>query len=423
MHLSFVRSVTMDKWKEAELNKMKAGGNSTAKQFMDKHDDWSEGANITANYNSRAAALYKDKIDTESRGDSWSEASSAARNHKSSHLGRSTSAAKSSSGSSVSGSSGMASSQSYSNFSNGGGGGGGGGGGYQQAPDLNSQEFKSQKEDFFSRKQGENAMRRGDIPPSQGGKYAGFGSSCNAPPPRSYSAQDMVGSSLGGLTSSISNMGLGNLGGKVAEAGWKFTSLAGQKAAELSEGVSEKVKDGSLLQDLASGVNNVTGKVSDAVSKGKFDISSLWGSTRSEYLPCEDSGLLHTQGYGGYQDSLQEEKSEGSKQYGGRGQDGFSGFGNNEGFQSKPQKKNSEDWGDNWGDDSGWDESPKKENEKKAKNSKASAVDKKKSNGGQKSEGEGLLIDFGEEKAKDKKDDSWNDDGWEDDAWESLESK
>jgi len=126
---------------------------------------------------------------------------------------------------------------------------------------------------------------------------------------------------------------------------------------------------------------------------------------------------------GGYKDSLQEEKSEGSKQYGGRGQDGFSGFGNNEGFQSKPQKKNSEDWGDNWGDDSGWDESPKKENEKKAKNSKASAVDKKKSNGGQKSEGEGLLIDFGEEKAKDKKDDSWNDDGWEDDAWESLESK
>ena len=184
----------------------------------------------------RAAALYKDKIDTESRGESWSEASSSARNHKSSVslASRSSSAAKSSSGSS-----GMASSQSFSNFSS--NSGGGGAGGYQGAPDFNSHEFKAQKEDFFSRKQGENAMRRDDIPPSQGGKYAGFGSSCNAPPPRSFSAQDMVGSSLGGLTSSISNMGLGNLGGKVAEVGWKFTSLAGQKAAELSEGVTEKV--------------------------------------------------------------------------------------------------------------------------------------------------------------------------------------
>ena len=46
---------------------------------------------------------------------------------------------------------------------------GGSGGGYQSggAPDFNSQEFKSQKEDFFSRKQAENSMRRDDLPPSQ----------------------------------------------------------------------------------------------------------------------------------------------------------------------------------------------------------------------------------------------------------------
>lgn len=31
-------------------------------------------------------------------------------------------------------------------------------------------------EDFFARKGGENAGRRADVPPSQGGKYAGFGS-------------------------------------------------------------------------------------------------------------------------------------------------------------------------------------------------------------------------------------------------------
>ena len=27
--------------------------------------------------------------------------------------------------------------------------------------------------------------------------------------------------------------------------------------------------------------------------KGGLDLSSLWGTTRSDYLPCEDSGLMH----------------------------------------------------------------------------------------------------------------------------------
>jgi len=424
VHLSFVRSVTMDKWKDVELNKMKMGGNRQAKTFLGKHNDWSEGANITANYNSRAAALYKDKIDTEARGDSWSEEKSAAKNHKSSYLG---SSSRSSANSSGGNSSAMQSSQSYSNFSNGSSGGGGGGGGYQGVPDFKSQEFKSQKEDFFSRKQSENSMRRADLPPSQGGKYAGFGSnnSSSGPPPRSFSTQDFVGDTMGGISSSISSLSLtaGSLGGRVAEVGWKFTSLAGQKVAEVSEGVTEKVKEGTLLQDLASGVNNVTGKVTDAVSKGKFDITSLWGTTRSDYMPCEDSGLLHTQGgQGGYQDTLLQDRSPSGQDYGGRAQDQFGGFGSDSrGLKSSEGRKNSDDWGNSWGDDSGWAEpSTKKEKEKKPKSSKTTAAgDKKKSVGAtKKSEGEGLLIDFGQENSK-ADSDGWDND-WEDDAWESL---
>ena len=43
--------------------------------------------------------------------------------------------------------------------------------------------------------------------------------------------------------STVPSIGLNasSLGGRVAEVGWKFTSLAGQKAAELSENVTEKV--------------------------------------------------------------------------------------------------------------------------------------------------------------------------------------
>ena len=119
-----------------------------------------------------------------------------------------------------------------------------GGGGYQGGggvPDFQSAEFKAQKEDFFSKKQSENAMRRDDLPPSQGGKYAGFGSSCNNPPARSCSTQDFVTNNLGGLTQSLSAFSLSSAS-RVAEGGWKFTSLAGQKAAELSENVTEKVR-------------------------------------------------------------------------------------------------------------------------------------------------------------------------------------
>ena len=75
-----------------------------------------------------------------------------------------------------------------------------------------------------------------------------------------------------------------------------------------------KVKDGNILTDITSGASSIAGKVSchsalspcdasvcttllqvtDVVhKKGGLDLSSLWGTTRSEYLPCEDSGLLH----------------------------------------------------------------------------------------------------------------------------------
>ena len=38
-------------------------------------------------------------------------------------------------------------------------------------------------------------------------------------------------------------------------------------------------------------------QVTDVVhKKGGLDLSSLWGTTRAEYLPCEDSGLLQSSG-------------------------------------------------------------------------------------------------------------------------------
>jgi len=386
VHLSFVRSVTMDKWKDVELEKMKVGGNKRAKNFLAEKADWSQGGSLASNYNSAAAALYRDKITTEAKGQTWSEETSAAKNYKSSYIGSSTEG-----GSTSYSSNGVRTSKSYA------GGMSDHTGGYQSGPpNIASAEFKAQKEDFFGRKQAENAMRREDLPPSQGGKYAGFGNAVSNTPSRSFSTQDF-GSNLGGLTQSLSNFSLSsatNLSSRVAEVGWKFTNLAGQKAAELSEAVTEKVKDGNILTDITSGASSIAGKVTDVVhKKGGLDLSSLWGTTRSEYLPCEDSGLLHQSagGYGGYHDSYQDISSD-------QGNGGsFSGFGGQ-------AKSSSNDGWDDW-TDSGWSQESPAKSSKPSKSSKSSK--KKSETSG------GSLVDLDDSKSK--KDDGWN--NWDDDGW------
>ena len=65
--MSFVRSVTMDKWKESELAKMKISGNRKARLFLEAQDDWNDSLPISQKYQSKAAALLKDKVMVESQ--------------------------------------------------------------------------------------------------------------------------------------------------------------------------------------------------------------------------------------------------------------------------------------------------------------------------------------------------------------------
>ena len=52
----------MDKWKESELEKMKAGGNSKAREFLEAQPDFRPEWSLVERYNSRAAALLRDKV-------------------------------------------------------------------------------------------------------------------------------------------------------------------------------------------------------------------------------------------------------------------------------------------------------------------------------------------------------------------------
>lgn len=61
----------MDKWKDSELDKMKVGGNRKAQEFFNSQPDYKQGMSLQEKYNSRAAALYRDKVSSPYIPDLW----------------------------------------------------------------------------------------------------------------------------------------------------------------------------------------------------------------------------------------------------------------------------------------------------------------------------------------------------------------
>lgn len=108
---------------------------------------------IGQKYNTKAAALYRDKVATIAAGKPWSASNSAAQKHVSSSIP-----------SYSSGGGGGGGRNEYNSFQNGGGGGGGyqdssSGGAVNYKDLVNTPEFKDQKQQYFNKMQEENAMR------------------------------------------------------------------------------------------------------------------------------------------------------------------------------------------------------------------------------------------------------------------------
>mmetsp|Transcript_18822 Transcript_18822/g.41944 ORF Transcript_18822/g.41944 Transcript_18822/m.41944 type:complete len:241 (+) Transcript_18822:194-916(+) len=67
VHISFVRSVSMDSWNEKQIQKMKVGGNLKCIDFLKSHGV-AKTTPIPQKYNTPAAMLYKDRVDAEANG-------------------------------------------------------------------------------------------------------------------------------------------------------------------------------------------------------------------------------------------------------------------------------------------------------------------------------------------------------------------
>ncbi|XP_064604283.1 ADP-ribosylation factor GTPase-activating protein 1-like isoform X2 [Liolophura sinensis] len=367
VHLSFVRSVTMDKWKDIELEKMKVGGNKKARAFFKSQPDYSPSMTLQEKYNSKAAALYRDKISTEAEGKEWSEETSSARNYVSYQPSLKLNTSSSSSSLNRQGESGSGPNKSYHDDSY-----QSGGGGQDLIGGYTRDEVNKHKEDFFTRRQMENASRPDNLPPSQGGKYVGFGSS----PSPAKSNDDMLENTLSSLSAGWSTFALGatKFASSASEKATKLATSATKKTKELGQSVNEKVKDGTLLNDVGTSMSGLASKLTSVSTKGWKDLSSLWGEPKTtlataDTSPGEKTSLLAMKADGSVDDPsksglLAEED------------DSWGGWGGND-WQDQPTKgKDDEDFEAWLNDDSApSDSKPRSQNVKKQQSNSSEGWD------------------------------------------------
>ncbi|KAI6085369.1 ArfGap-domain-containing protein [Hypoxylon rubiginosum] len=174
VHISFVRSVTMDAFKQAEIERMRLGGNKGWRAFFEAHDDtqmrglgWDD-ATIAERYSGEAGEEWKERLSAKVEGRDYVPGE-----RKSTPQPAAVAAKpppRQGTGISRTGTplQGVATSGSRTASPN--------------RPGANKAKVDDK---YFARLGEENASRSADLPPSQGGKYAGFG---NTPGPAKASS-------------------------------------------------------------------------------------------------------------------------------------------------------------------------------------------------------------------------------------------
>lgn len=231
MHISFVRSISMDKWKDSELEKMKAGGNRQANEFFASQPDFNPNMSLYQKYNSHAAALYRDKISTEAQGRSWS---------------------------------------------------------IQTANVTKFTENKSSNDDFGEFQESQTNDREAPSGLGSGNpKYWGFGNTnYDASAQKQTATPDLLAASLSNMSVNAAKWA-----GVAKDSMFKFSKTAADKATEISSKVTEQAKDGTLLNNVQSGVTNIASTMGKFGTKTWSDVQSLW-SGKTSFPSNRDSQRL-----------------------------------------------------------------------------------------------------------------------------------
>ncbi|KAI0089060.1 hypothetical protein BDY19DRAFT_889752 [Irpex rosettiformis] len=318
VHISFVRSVSMDTWQEEQIKRMQLGGNKPFKDFMKSYpadqSGYTEGMSAYDTYHSWAATQYREKLDAELAGKSWSPSPPPADMLSvPSSLGvpGRPSSAQSLRKSRSSGRSGPARTGSPASFSS----------TPTSSPRPAATSFPDQKavnESFFAGLGEANASRPDDLPPSQGGRYQGFGntpspsqhpsyglSSAAAPRLEDFQENPMAALSKGwslfssavvGATRVINENVVKPGVEKVMDPNFQtqvkgYISEAGKRAGELGSTANTWTKH-TIGVDVAEGVSGMVGSVSGGPRRQGYGVVDQHYSGESSSLYQDDDDFF-----------------------------------------------------------------------------------------------------------------------------------
>ncbi|PKA61889.1 ADP-ribosylation factor GTPase-activating protein AGD7 [Apostasia shenzhenica] len=349
VHISFVRSVTMDSWSEIQVKKMEAGGNERLNTFLELYGVPKE-TDIVMKYNTKAASIYRDRIQALAEGRAWVNPPVVkevigGRGEKP-PLAQSSSTGGWSSDSANNGgwdnwdsvdyrSSDIRRNHSTSDVR---GAYSGREGGAQPSRSRSTEDIytKAQlqasaanKESFFARKMAENESRPEGVPPSQGGKYVGFGSN----PPPSVTRNSAQGDALRD-TMSVVSQGLGRL---------SLVATSAANAVQVgTKEFSSKMKEGGYDQKVNETVNVVATKTTEIGQK-------TWGIMKGVMAMASQKVEEYTkEGVNWKSDQPQQNTSDGSNNF----HQDFRGQ-SNKAWNPSPSEKQS---GRNYSSISSWDD-------------------------------------------------------------------
>ncbi|KAI8986519.1 putative GTPase activating protein for Arf-domain-containing protein [Pilobolus umbonatus] len=272
VHISFVRSISMDKWFDDQLKKMDIGGNLKAREFFESQAEYSPSMSPQQKYNSRFATQYREKLIAEAEGKPWTPSATPA----SPTPKRVTAATRSLGGQRSNTSSGRSTpvNSSGSNYN-----------GYGNDTGVSS-TGKEKNEAYFAKLGQANVSRDETLPPSQGGKYTGFGNPAfnddyntrnNAP-----GMDDIINDPIQALSKgwSLLSLGMEELG-KVAVEGVK---VAAQSAGQLSRYANENVvKPVQTQLNDPNFRNNVNGYVQSFSEKTRSLVNDSLGAAQRSH--------------------------------------------------------------------------------------------------------------------------------------------
>ncbi|XP_078429181.1 putative ADP-ribosylation factor GTPase-activating protein AGD6 [Wolffia australiana] len=252
VHVSFVRSVTMDAWSEIQLKKMEVGGNERLNAFLAQHGVTKE-TEIAVKYNTRAAGIYRDRIQAQaeerpwkdpigqknSGWDDWQEQDVRSSVDFRDVVGLRSDLQPPRSKSTV---------EVYSR--------------------ATLEASAAKKDDFFAKKLVDNQARPDGIPPSKGGKYVGFGSS-----PSVSSQKDNAQGDILKDTVSVVSQGLGRLSFVTASAAQSAVNAVQAGSKDLTSMAMERGYDlkvnmfGLMTWGLMKGVMAITSQKAEELAK------------------------------------------------------------------------------------------------------------------------------------------------------------